>query len=349
MLGIGARGFENRFECRDAISFQENLEKVLMYLDEVIQNGANIERVTSKFTRYYLYPDINDDTAADWIFVLHTLNFSLWSPKGTDPWTVKGFTGFLALCAAMERAIMEGKPVWNPKYYKELFQKPEDVEIFFRSDNGTCIPMLKERLDLLHEIGNILIENYEGTFLTCVKLCKKGNDLLKLLINFPSYHENMLQYKGKRVIFYLKATTLMIDLLCFFSKHKAVKIEATFGLSSMLIDFRVIQIFLNFNALSYSDRLQKKIEENDTLEFESTENLEIIACACVIRSQLRVKFIELCEMYKIMNPDKKSLIEEIPFYKYNTLIDNFLWDFRYVHDEYLMKNVLLHNVRSVYF
>ncbi|XP_012222021.1 queuosine 5'-phosphate N-glycosylase/hydrolase-like isoform X6 [Linepithema humile] len=276
-------------ETSDVFIKQEGIiriaQNVLMYLDEVIQNGANIERVTSKFTRYYLYPDINDDTAADWIFVLHTLNFSLWSPKGTDPWTVKGFTGFLALCAAMERAIMEGKPVWNPKYYKELFQKPEDVEIFFRSDNGTCIPMLKERLDLLHEIGNILIENYEGTFLTCVKLCKKGNDLLKLLINFPSYHENMLQYKGKR----------------------------------------------------------------DTLEFESTENLEIIACACVIRSQLRVKFIELCEMYKIMNPDKKSLIEEIPFYKYNTLIDNFLWDFRYVHDEYLMKNVLLHNVRSVYF
>ncbi|XP_067212022.1 heme transporter FLVCR2 isoform X2 [Linepithema humile] len=61
----------------------------------------------SKFTRHSdMYPDCNDNRAADWIFVLHTLNFSLWSPKGTDPWTVNGYTGFLALCAVMKRAIM---------------------------------------------------------------------------------------------------------------------------------------------------------------------------------------------------------------------------------------------------
>lgn len=57
-----------------------------------------------RFTSDY-YPDQYDHRAADWLFVLNTMNFALWNPKGTKQWTVKKLTGYEALCAAIKRAI----------------------------------------------------------------------------------------------------------------------------------------------------------------------------------------------------------------------------------------------------
>lgn len=52
-----------------------------------------------------LYPSFFDVRSADWLFLLHTLNFSLRDPKSTGEWTVNGYTGFWALCSAIKRAI----------------------------------------------------------------------------------------------------------------------------------------------------------------------------------------------------------------------------------------------------
>jgi len=52
-----------------------------------------------------LYPSFFDIRAGDWLFLLHTLNFSLWIPNSAKQWTVNNYTGFWALCAAIKRAI----------------------------------------------------------------------------------------------------------------------------------------------------------------------------------------------------------------------------------------------------
>lgn len=64
------------------------------------------ESFTCKFVRKYeVYPHKGDPRVADWLFVLHTLNFSLWYPKGSKQWTVNGDHGFLGLCNVMKRIL----------------------------------------------------------------------------------------------------------------------------------------------------------------------------------------------------------------------------------------------------
>lgn len=71
----------------------------------LIVNKNNFYTVTNRFRRHQTYPEKEDSKLEDWLFVLHTLNFSLWNSKGTKQWTVDGSKGYCALCIAIKRAI----------------------------------------------------------------------------------------------------------------------------------------------------------------------------------------------------------------------------------------------------
>lgn len=59
------------------------------------------------FSQHELHPSSSDPSAADWIFVVDTLNFCFWSPDAAH-YSVshngKRYTGYFALCAALNRA-----------------------------------------------------------------------------------------------------------------------------------------------------------------------------------------------------------------------------------------------------
>lgn len=52
-------------------------------------------------------------------------------------------------------------PLWNPHYYTTI--NIREMKNIFQGDNGTCIPFMEERLKILHDIGTILINKYDGT------------------------------------------------------------------------------------------------------------------------------------------------------------------------------------------
>ena len=91
----------------------------------------------------------------EWIFVVDSLNFSFWSNSG-EKYTIDGYDGYWALCAAINRAIKESIPITDAKFYSELSEK--DAIHIFRTDNGVTIPMLKDRIDILHQNGKILLQ-----------------------------------------------------------------------------------------------------------------------------------------------------------------------------------------------
>ena len=68
-------------------------------LEEVIDGYS---RLTSEYHPNWHDPD---PRAADWLFVLNTMNFALLNPKGSKQWTVNGLTGYPALSTAIKRAI----------------------------------------------------------------------------------------------------------------------------------------------------------------------------------------------------------------------------------------------------
>lgn len=52
---------------------------------------------------------------------------------------------------------------WDPKYYAKMTRS--ELEYIFRSDDGeTNIPLIDERLRILHEVGDILLKKYQGIY-----------------------------------------------------------------------------------------------------------------------------------------------------------------------------------------
>lgn len=150
------------------------------------------------------------EATVEWIFLIDSLNFSFWS---TEDLTIEGQVGYWALCAAINRALAESIPITNPEFYSKL--SLEDARHIFRTDSGLEIPLLPERVDILHQNGQILLsvrdlqsvyrrfatlkfQKFNGKFAECIREC--GNSAVTLLRlireHFRSFRDECL-YDGQ--------------------------------------------------------------------------------------------------------------------------------------------------------
>lgn len=103
-----------------------------------------------------LHPQEAIPKAAEWIFIIDSLNFSFWPDSGSE-FTIEGEVGYWALCAAINRALNDGIPITDPNYCSQM--TIEQAKHVFRTDQPNReIPMLHERVQILNENGNILVQ-----------------------------------------------------------------------------------------------------------------------------------------------------------------------------------------------
>lgn len=88
----------------------EGVTKVAKLMAECIRSGTYSIK---SWKEHELNPKTMDKAALDWVFVADTLNFSFWSADESKKYMVKykgkEYTGYWSLCAAMNRALDEGK------------------------------------------------------------------------------------------------------------------------------------------------------------------------------------------------------------------------------------------------
>ncbi|KAL1705492.1 hypothetical protein EV121DRAFT_279623 [Schizophyllum commune] len=171
----------------------------------------------------------------DWIFLISSLNFSFWSEReGTEAkygvewqesWTdtrPKVFTGYWSLVAALNRALSEGIPIIDPKFYADSDACPDDLiaHVFRRAPQAEeDIPLLQERINILRENGRILCETFGGSFAGFIdafhaRFCRQGTalDLVKMVTEtFPSFRDETV-FEGRRVCIWKRAQILVAEL-----------------------------------------------------------------------------------------------------------------------------------------
>ncbi|KAL6256398.1 hypothetical protein P5V15_012511 [Pogonomyrmex californicus] len=316
----------------------KNLElEVLRYLYRNVKDekcheiGHTYMRLLSPF-----HPDKNDIRAADWLFVLNTLNSgSFWLPNN-ETWTVHGLTGYMALCAAIKRAIDKGVPMWNPKFYTALSERA--MAEIFRGDKGTTIPHLVEKMTILHDIGTILLDKYKGTFINCIRSCQRNplQLVITLFNDFEPYHEKET-YNEKDVFLYTKAWIMVNDVWAFFKNHQLSLDMKIQKIPTIYVDYRVSRIFIYFKVLRYSKRLIDKIKETDenfsldTLR-GSKEELEIRSSSIFLANLLNKR---LQTRHGKFDKEKGQYCDST--FDYSCIIDNFFWDYQQVNDAQLKK------------
>lgn len=323
------------------------------------------------FSQCQLHPQKADVDALNWIFVIDTLNFCFWTAGGNNKWEVtwqgKTYTGYFALCAAINRAIDEGYSITNPTTYGRISIK--DLKYILRGDNESySCPLIKERLDCLHQVGLVLQEQFDGKFLNVIKACENSAvKLLNIVVdNFKCYKDEAV-YNGKKIAIYKRAQILIGDIWACF-KGKEYGYFKDIEELTMFADYRVPQVLIHFGAMEYTDNLMERLKKGEKNGFKSLKaelfelkfNVFMFADEILKNGSEEEVEIRGCSIHAVelvVQEVKRQLPEvksspskddENAVVCNSILIDHFLWDYRRQHAEEL-EHIPFHKTLSIYY
>ncbi|KAK3890230.1 hypothetical protein Pcinc_005765 [Petrolisthes cinctipes] len=74
------------------------------------------------------------------------------------------------------------------------------------------MPLFEERLNVMKEVGQTLLDKYEGSFAAVIRKCeKKGIRLVELVTNdFPSFNDTA-EFEGQKVAMFKRAQIVVSD------------------------------------------------------------------------------------------------------------------------------------------
>lgn len=154
--------------------------------------------------------------------------------------------------------------------------------------------MFEERLKCLNEVGRVLKEHFNNSFLD---LYGKASDdavkLAELIIRYLPRFNDIALYNGKEVAFYKRAqlnSKMISDVLLASGKGELASLDKL----TAFADYKIPQILRNFGILIYSQTLANKIDFFELIEAGSQEEVEIrvatIWAVEIIKKELQKKF-----------------------------------------------------------
>ncbi|MBD3305949.1 hypothetical protein GF339_06165 [candidate division KSB3 bacterium] len=222
------------------------------------------------------YPDLHL-ADPDWIFVLDALNFCFWADPNRAKWSIEyggeALSGYWALAASLKRAHEEGMPLTNAEFLATISSKT--VAKIFRGTE--TIPLLQERVHHLREVGRILLDEYDGTFVNLLQKVQRSAVKLveEVVSHFPSFND-IATYKGKTVCLYKRAQLLVADL------HGAFEGEGYGDFTDLnqltiFADYKLPQVLRHYRVLEYDRHLATLVDTCQPLAPGSAEEVEIRA------------------------------------------------------------------------
>ncbi|XP_075955328.1 queuosine 5'-phosphate N-glycosylase/hydrolase [Anarhichas minor] len=285
-----------------------------------------------------LAPAPTSDQALNWVFVVDTMNFSFWPEEETQQCevTYEGttYTGYMTLCAAITRAMEEGLPITDPKYFSQM--SVEELGHVLRSDNETPMPMLQERHQVLTEGGRVLQE-HGGSFRSFISQAGNGaRKMVELVVEkIPSYRDDAT-YEGKRISFYKRAQILVADFWGVMEARGEGDIIDMDWLT-MFADYRVPQALVYLGALRYSDALMKALNNGELLSSGDRREVEIRGCSIWSVELIKDRLCKLVHERDGRTCDINSAV-----------IDFYLWPYAKQHHKE-MAHIPIHHTRCIYY
>ncbi|XP_071960740.1 queuosine 5'-phosphate N-glycosylase/hydrolase-like [Antedon mediterranea] len=311
----------------------KGVDKVADIIGEKLHN---CEYSIKAWKQHSLHPQKMEKETVDWIFVIDTLNFSFWSETNEKRFLVdynnEKHSGYWSLCAALKRALEEGIPITTPSCYSTI--SLGKLQYIFRSVTDTNIPLLKKRMQHLHEVGQILVEKFDGSFVRCLEQCDNSVEKLLDIVteNFPCFRD-YAEFKGKKVSLLKRAQILVADIWACFEGEGYGKFHDISSLT-MFADYRVPQVLNYLGVLEYSAALMDDLKSSRL--FTPGEDLEV---------EIRGNSIWAVELI-IDKIRQKQGDKEVEDRNLNAVIvDFYLWDFSKDHWAD-MKHIPIHKIRS---
>ncbi|KAF8158180.1 hypothetical protein B0H34DRAFT_707741 [Crassisporium funariophilum] len=302
----------------------------------------------------YNAADPMNKTVLDWIFLISSLNFSFWSPReghpdrfgvewrtGWDSGEKRVWTGYWSLVAALNRALEEDIPITDPNFYSSETLCPDSlIEHVFRESKQSSepVPLLRERIAVMREVGFILCNSYGGSFKVFLDEFQRHHDgqgtsldLVKMVTQtFPSFRDEVC-YEGTKVCLWKRAQILVAETWAAFypaSLHDPHPLfPGTRGPDirrlTMFADYRVPQILHHLRILTYPAPLLQKLHSLNPLAPGSREEVSLRSASIVAVERVREEILRLIKEEE--GGDFSEAASEAGVVS-SVLIDFYLWD-----------------------
>lgn len=286
----------------------------------------------------------------DWIFLVSALNFSFWSEyDGTSErfsvdwrasWdpdsTAKSWDGYHSLLAALNRALQEGIPITDPSFYASEAKCPDSlIEHIFRRSSQSVedIPLLRERIRVMREVGAILCESFAGSFQEfIIKYTKRFGkerdavDAVKMVVDtFPAF-QDQVAFKGRQIHFWKRPQILIAETWAAFHPVESGVLHPIFpnGVRAltMFADYRVPQILQHFQMLTYKPELIRALQQHEYVETGSDIEISIRASSILAVEALKKEIIRIRKQDSIEGTSSVHPVSEVN----SVILDFFLWD-----------------------
>ncbi|VDC05567.1 unnamed protein product [Peniophora sp. CBMAI 1063] len=285
----------------------------------------------------------------NWVFLVSALNFSFWSELDESEryavdwragWSSNErtrWTGYWCLVAAIDRALDEGIPITDPSFYASPERCSDElIRHVFRaaSDSKEEMPLLKERIQILREVGSLLAKNYQGSFLTFAHSIDAPGGLTPLKLSqavastFPSFRdESTLPSVSRPIKLWKRAQILSAEAwAAFYPRDPTTTAHPLFpggGAESltMFADYRVPQILHHLGLLIYPRDLIEKLDGLVMLEHGCREEVSIRASSIIAVERVAEEMRRLQQKEGTGNGGVLSQVQTC-----SVLIDFYLWD-----------------------
>ena len=264
---------------------------------------------------------IKDEEKLMFSLVFNAISFSYW---GDPYWNVEYrgnlYTrGSLSLAVCIFRSIEERQSLLGPSVLRSLDEKT--LSNILRGN--TKIPLLKERLNILNEVGNVLSNEFDDKVsnlltsadLDAIKIAKTLEDI------FPNSFEDKYLYKNHQVYFLKRAQAFIHTTVSLFGNNTYGKIKNIEHLTA-LADYIIPNVLRNLKIIKYSGELKEKIDNEEEIDKGSNFEIEIRAAVVwsiekirreLLRSGFEVSITDINDSLWIAGGDL-----ETPFHKTRT-------------------------------
>ena len=208
------------------------------------------------------------------VLLFNTINFSYWGePKWTIDFHGRPLDGAWGMLGALACAVDEGFPLFDGACLASI--SASDLRHILRGN--VEIPMFQERLDILHEVGRVLVAQFDGSFINLIRAAE--NDavaLVRLLVTrFPSF-DDVATLASHTVAFYKRAQLAAAMLYEAFGGKGPGDLRRTEELT-VFADYKLPQVLRRLSILRYAPPLAERIDQLEPLEAGSREEVEIRA------------------------------------------------------------------------
>jgi hypothetical protein len=206
--------------------------------------------------------------------------------------------------ACLRRAMEEGIPILDGRYLAKI-SRDQLNKIFA---GNIEMPMLDEKLAVLHEVGGVLAAKYDGRFSNFVHSCSpklydNGNGLVDRLVKeFPRFND-VSMYDGHEIKFY-KLAQLGIWMLYRQIRKGGFRLEDPQKMTAFA-DYIVPAALRILGILKYSPALEHTINTYQLIPRDNTQEIEIRAHLLYATALLRE------EVNKIRPPELQVIIPQI--------------------------------------